>query len=135
MKISEAKFCVYLYAMRASLYIMAVFYMAAGINHFWHQQMYVKIMPPWVPFPNELICISGICETLFGALLLFSRTRRIAAWSIILILIFIFPANIQMMLNYMHESNPGLWAAIVRLPLQFVLIGWAYLYTKRNHKQ
>jgi uncharacterized membrane protein len=132
----ERRICVYLYAMKkVSLYIMSVFYIGAGINHFLHEEMYMKIMPPWLPFPDALVYTSGVCETIFGMLLLFPRTRSFAAWCIILLLIFIFPANIQMMLNYMHESNPGLWATIVRLPLQIVLIWWAYLFTKKKQQK
>ena len=59
-------------------------------------------------------------------LLLLPTTRKMAAWLIILLLIAIFPANIQMMLHYMDENNPRLWMAVVRLPLQVLLIWWAY---------
>jgi uncharacterized membrane protein len=115
---------------KISLYIMTLFYIAAGVNHFIHPEFYRKIMPPWAPFHDEAIFISGICEVLFGLLLLFPLTRPLAAWAIIGLLIAVFPANIQMMLNYYHENNPGLWFTILRLPLQIVLIGWAYLFAK-----
>ena len=109
---------------------MSVFYVGAGLNHFWHPEFYLIIMPPWLPWHNVLVVISGVCEILFGLLLLFSLTRRLAAWGIILLLIAVFPANIQMMLNYWNESNPKLWISIVRLPLQIILIWWAYSFTK-----
>ena len=109
---------------------MSVFYVGAGLNHFWHPKFYLIIMPPWLPWHNVLVVISGVCEILFGLLLLFSLTRRLAAWGIILLLIAVFPANIQMMLSYWNESNPKLWISIVRLPLQIILIWWAYSFTK-----
>ncbi|MEP7263701.1 MAG: DoxX family protein [Bacteroidota bacterium] len=111
---------------------MSVFYVVAGINHFWHPEFYLMIMPHWLPWHNELVVMSGVCEILFGLLLLFSSTRSLAAWSIILLLIAVFPANIQMMLNYWEEANPKLWISIVRLPLQIVLIWWAYIFTKKS---
>jgi uncharacterized membrane protein len=110
---------------------MALFYTAAGVNHFVHPGGYMKIMPPWLPLHEQLVLISGIAEIFFALLLLFQVTRRIAAWGIIALLIAVFPANIQMMLNYYHENNPALWIAIVRLPLQIALIWWAWLFTKR----
>jgi uncharacterized membrane protein len=116
----------------AFLYAMAVLYIAAGINHFIHPAFYIKIMPPWLPYHTALILISGVCEIVFGLLLLLPSARRPAAWLIILMLIAIFPANIQMMVNYLHENNPRLWIAIVRLPLQLVLIWWAYYFTKKT---
>jgi uncharacterized membrane protein len=113
----------------AGLYIMSALYILAGINHFWHEEFYLKIMPPWLPWHHELVFISGAFEVLFGVLLLFRQTRRAAAWGIILLLIAVFPANIQMMIDYNHNSNPDLWIAIARLPLQIPLIWWAWLYT------
>ena len=127
-----------LYSLKGiSLYIMALLYMAAGVNHFIHPGIYGKIMPSWFPWHEELIRISGVCEILFAILLIFPTTRRIAAYCIIGLLIAVFPSNIQMMLNYLHENNPGLWISILRLPLQMVLIYWAYGFTKsgsvKNH--
>lgn len=113
-----------------SLYIMAGFYVIAGINHFLHPESYNAIMPPWLGWHYELIYLSGVCEVLFGLLLLPVKTRRVGAWGIISLLIAVFPANIQMMLNYIHENHAGLWLAILRLPIQGVLIWWAYLYSK-----
>ncbi|CAN5374964.1 DoxX family protein [soil metagenome] len=118
-----------------SLFVMSALYILAGINHFWHPEFYLAIMPPWISWHRELVLISGIAEFTFGFLLLFTTTRRIAAWAIILLLIAVFPANIQMMLNYWEESNPKLWVTILRLPLQIILIRWAYAFTKQYQKK
>jgi uncharacterized membrane protein len=112
--------------------IQAFLYTLAGINHFWHPALYKQIMPHWLPWHDGLIALSGICEILVGLLLLSSVTRSLAAWLIILLLIAVFPANIQMTVDYMHRHDPHTWLTILRLPLQFVLIWWAYIYTKRQ---
>lgn len=109
---------------------MSFFYIVAGVNHFWHPAFYEKIMPPYLPAHLQLIYISGIAEILLGILLLFRQSRRLAAWGIIVLLIAIFPANIQMMLNYINDNNPQVWISIVRLPIQVVLIWWAWIFTK-----
>lgn len=109
---------------------MAVLYIAAGFNHFVLPEFYIKIMPPWLPYHSALVFISGICEIVFGLMLLLPFTRQVAAWLIIGLLVAVFPANIQMMLQYLHENNPRLWMAVVRLPLQLGLIWWAYRVTK-----
>ena len=111
---------------------MALFYVIAGINHFLNEPQYVKIMPPYLPYPLQLVYLSGVCEAVFGLLLIPLYTRRAAAWLIIALLVAIFPANIQMSLNYWHEHNPQLWLTILRLPLQVLLIRWAYVYTKHR---
>ena len=124
-------FAAYIYRMKTlPLFVMSVFYVVAGVNHFWHPEFYLRIMPPWLPWHYELVIFSGVCEISFGLLLLFYSTRRLAAWGIILLLIAVFPANVQMMLNYWNESNPKLWISILRLPLQIILIWWAYTFTK-----
>ena len=111
---------------------MAVAYIAAGINHFRSAGFYHKIMPPYLPYSYPLIYISGFIEALLGVLLLFKKTRNFAAWGLVVLLIAVFPANIQMLVNYISENNPRLWVAIVRLPLQLPLIWWAYSFT--NHR-
>ena len=109
---------------------MTLFYFAAGLNHFIRPQFYLKIMPPWIPVHKGLVLISGIGEVLLALLLLFPVTRRLAAWGIIVLLVAVFPANIQMLINYYESNNPMLWIAVLRLPLQLVLIWWAYGFTK-----
>ncbi len=116
---------------KVSLYIMSVFYLAAGIYHFVAPFFYKKIMPPYLPFHFPFIYLSGAAEIVLGAFLLPVRTRKLAAWGIIVLLIAVFPANVQMLLNYREEENPDTWIATVRLPLQLLLIWWAYSFTKK----
>ena len=115
---------------QVALYIMSLLYIAAGINHFVKPRMYVKIMPPWLPAHLQLVYTSAVAEILLGILLIPASTRVFAAWGIIALLIAVFPANVQMMLNYYYKNLPGLWITIVRLPLQLLLIWWAWLYTR-----
>ena len=118
--------------LKFSLYLMAVLYVVAGINHFWHPAMYLSIMPPYLPWHTQLVYASGVAEILGGLLLLPRYTRRVAAVGIIVLLVAVFPANIQMAVNYVHTNNPNLWVAILRLPIQLLLIWWAWQYCKRS---
>lgn len=111
---------------------MSLFYIAAGIMHFTRPEFYTAIMPPYLPWHLGLVYISGACESLFGILLIPVKTRRIAAWLIIALLVAVFPANVQMTINYANENNPGLWFTIIRLPIQLFLIWWAWIYTGKN---
>lgn len=119
---------------KTSLYIMAAFYVIAGINHFVSPVFYKKIMPPSVPWHSQFILLTGMAEIVLGILLLLPLTRRPAAWGIIILLIAIFPANLQMMLNYKQEHHPYLWIAVLRLPLQILLILWAYAFVKKKRE-
>src|ERR1700728_2650171 len=88
-----------------SRYIFGVLFIAAGILHFVHPEFYLKIMPPYLPYHLELVYVSGVFESLLGALLLINPVTRLAAWGLILLLIAVFPANIYL---YQHqEIAPG----------------------------
>lgn len=112
------------------LYLMIVLYCIAGINHFVNPDTYLKIMPKWLGWHKELNNISGVCEIAFALMLTSEKTRQTGAWCIIILLVAVFPANIQMLMNYLNESRPNLWLAVLRLPLQGLLIWWAHVYTK-----
>ncbi|HUR12501.1 MAG TPA: MauE/DoxX family redox-associated membrane protein [Flavitalea sp.] len=120
---------------KISLYIMVCLYIAAGVNHFLNPETYERIMPTWLGWKLPLVYFSGVCEIVFGLLLIPGVTRRIAAWCLIALLIAVFPANIQMMINYYQQHDPNLWISIIRLPLQIVLIWWAWVFTRPLEKR
>ena len=72
---------------------MSLFYVYAGVIHFSNSDFYLKIMPPYLPYHLELVYISGVLEILFGIMLIFNKTRYLACWGLILLLIAVFPAN------------------------------------------
>jgi uncharacterized membrane protein len=117
----------------AETLVMALLYVAAGINHFVRPAMYLSIMPHFLPRSSwgPLVAASGGCEIVFGLLLIPAPTRQLAAWLIIALLIAIFPANIQMTIDFTRRHNPYTWLAWLRLPLQIVLIWWAWTFTGR----
>src|ERR1700712_2122639 len=94
---------------KASLYLMALLYIAAGINHFASTKVYMEIMPAYIPWHLFMIYLSGVCEVALGVLLLPAATRKLAAWLIIVLLIAVFPANVQMMFNDLHHHSSNLW--------------------------
>ena len=113
-----------------SRYLLSALFIAAGINHFWHTPFYVAMMPPYLPAPLALVYLSGVAETTLGALLLFLRWQVVAGWGLIALSVAVFPANVHMALNpelFSQFSSIGLW---LRLPLQAVVIAWAYWYTR-----
>ena len=110
--------------------VLAVFMIGAGVMHFVNTDFYLKIMPPYLPWHVELVYVSGVCECALGLLLLVPRYSRPAAWGIMALLIAVFPANIYI---YQHQdvlAAPPL-LHLLRLPLQGVLILWAYWHTRK----
>jgi len=111
------------------LYLMAALYIIAGLNHFRNPGMYIRIIPPSFSNPKLMNILSGAAEVILGILLMVSYTTNFAAWGIIALLIAVFPANLFMYQNKKAGFGLPNWILFVRLPLQFVLIFWAYQYT------
>ena len=112
--------------------VFAVCIIIAGMTHFIAPDTYVKIVPPQLPYPEAIVYISGFFEILGGVGLLVPLVSQAAAWGLVLLLIAVYPANINMAVNNIHLNNvpDGNWFQAIRLPFQFVLIAWAYWYTK-----
>lgn len=110
-------------------YIMAILYIAAGLNHFRIPRIYAKMIPPLFPYPQLLNKITGFLEIALGILLCIPQFSTLAAWGIIGLLVIIFPANVYMLLNEKAALGLTKWIRFIRLPLQLVLIYWAFLYT------
>ena len=118
---------------RILLYVMAAFYIFAGVYHFRAPEFYTAIMPPYLPWHLELVYLSGVAEILCGVGLLIPRTRVLAAWATIALLVAVFPANVHVALNNVvmpgRTEGLGIWNW-VRLPFQFLFIAWAWWYTR-----
>ena len=111
--------------------ILSAFFIFAGIMHFVIPESYMKIMPNVLPFPRGLVLISGALEIAGGLGLLIERTRRFAAFGLIALLIAVWPANVQMLLNA-REHDAAAWIQLLlwlRLPVQIPLIWWTWRLT------
>jgi len=120
---------------RIGLFSLAIFFVAAGTLHFVKPQLYVSIMPDYLPFHLELVYLSGFFEILGGLGVLIIMTRKWAGYGLMALLIAVFPANIQMAVfpeKYADIGSPMMLNA--RLPLQIILIAWAYWATKPDEK-
>jgi len=113
------------------LVLLAVLMISAGVMHFVSPRGFIRIVPRWLPAPAALVAISGACEILGGVGLLVPAPRRWAAWGLIALFVAVFPANVNMAihrLSFGRRPLPG-WALWARLPLQGVLVAWAWSFT------
>ncbi len=108
-------------------WLMAAFYLAAGLLHLRSPEAFLPIMPGWVPAPREVILLTGVAEILGAVGLLIPRIRRVAGVGLALYALCVFPANIKHAFDAV--AIPGLptswWYHGPRLALQPVLIWWA----------
>jgi len=108
-------------------------YLLAGANHFYNPSSYIKIIPAYIPLPGLINLLAGFFEIAFAVLLIFNKTRALAAWGIILMLLAFLPVHIQMVHDapFLLGGNMLVtpliaWARLVIL--QPLLILWAWWY-------
>ena len=115
---------------KISLVLICSLYIGAGINHFWHPESYVFLIPPYFPNRELINIISGIAEIIVGVLMIIPATRKLAAYFIIALLIAFIPAHIYWIQQKGCVSEylcTPEWLAWVRLfPFQFLLMWWAW---------
>ena len=107
-------------------WFVGLLFVVAGVNHFIIPKSYLSMMPSYLPAPALLVQISGVAEILGGIGVLIASTRRCAAWGLILLLIAVFPANLDVALHGWPGVNIPGWVLWCRLPLQAVFIWWVY---------
>ncbi len=104
----------------------------SGTMHFVAFRHYLAIMPPYIPYGWQLVYLSGVLEILGGVALLIPSLRRAAGFGLIFLLIAVFPANVQMLINARAREAAPLEEALLwlRLPLQVLLIMWVWNSTR-----
>ena len=111
----------------ASRWVLAALYAAAGVLHLADPAPFLMITPDWVPYPRQVILLTGLCE-LSGAIGLLTRPlRRAAGIGLALYAVCVFPANVKHALDGLPpgQIQLGWWYHAPRLALQPVLVWWA----------
>lgn len=117
---------------KASLIVMSVFYFLAGTNHIFNPGFYLPLIPPYLPAHESINLIAGIAEIGAGILILFTATRKFAAWGIIFMLIAFMPVHIFMVQHAPMQIGSRIitpFIAWIRIPLQALLVWWAWSFT------
>jgi len=117
-------------------WLLTIFMVGAGANHFIDPGPYVAMTPDALPAHLLLVYISGVAEILGGLGLILPQTRRLAAWGLVLLLLAVFPANINMAVNHLPLGDRPVptWALWGRLPLQALFIAWAFWFTRPERR-
>lgn len=97
-------------------------FMAIGTMHFVIEKFFIAIVPKSLPNPRLLVQVSGVAEIAGGLGLLIPSTRRLAGKGLLLLLVSVFPANINMAVNAEKFKNFPAWSLWARLPLQFLMM-------------
>lgn len=117
-----------------TIIILSLFYINVGITHFTNPEFFLGIMPPYIPFHDFFVYLSGFFEVLFGLMILFKKTRYYGGIGLLCLLIAVFPANI-----YLYQSAEALEilnfnksGALIRLFFQVPLLILAYWHAQEK---
>jgi len=110
------------------LYLMAFIYILAGFFHFLKPKVYLRIMPRYLPAHRVLVYLSGAVEIVLGIGLCFYATKNWAIYGIILMLAVFLLIHFYMLTSKKAAAGIPVWALVLRIPLQFILMWWAYYY-------
>jgi uncharacterized membrane protein len=107
--------------------LMAAFYIAAGVGHLLRPDAFLPIVPDFVPYPREVILITGVCELAGALALLTPRLRKLAGVMFAAYALCVWPANIKHAIEGIHlpPIPDSWWYHGPRLALQPALIWWA----------
>jgi uncharacterized membrane protein len=114
--------------------LVAAVFGAAGVAHFLVPAFFEAIVPPWLPAPRALVYWSGVAEVAGALGVLHPRTRALAGWGLLALLIAVFPANVHMLRDAIDVGASRWWIAAlaVRLPVQGLLLWWVWRATVRR---
>ncbi|QCX00040.1 DoxX family membrane protein [Aggregatimonas sangjinii] len=105
-------------------YLLAAFFIYAGVQHFIKPVFYEPFVPYFLPYKSLFVYASGVLEVLFGVLVFVPRFARVGATGILLLLIAFLPVHIM----DVFAETPAIGtktAAYIRLAVQFLFIAWA----------
>lgn len=118
---------------------MAIMLLITGAGHFIVPGPVDQLVPEFLPGdPRIWTYLSGVAEIVIALMLLAPLGKKIAgksirlwgAYSAFALFIAVFPANINMAIQWSSRDMPEPLLAYVRLPLQFGLFYWAWALAK-----
>jgi uncharacterized membrane protein len=110
-------------------FLFGAFMIFGGVMHFIKPAGYRSFIPGFLP-ADLIIYLSGIVEIVVGAGVFIPRYRSWATLGILVLMVLFLPLHIV----DVFKENPAIGshqAALIRLPVQFVFILWAWFINKK----
>jgi uncharacterized membrane protein len=109
--------------------VLGVVYLVAGVAHLIFPDPFVRIVPPFVPWPDAVVAVTGMAEVLGAIALQVPWLRKVAGSALALYTLCVWPANFWHAIQGIEIGflSTSWWYHGPRLALQPVLI-WLALY-------
>ena len=125
--------------------VIGIAFVLVGIYHFIDQDFFEAIVPTWFRYATFANLASGGAEIVLGLMLIVPKFRRVGAWGLLILLVAVYPANIDMFINDVdvQTNTSGVAVRIVdaegvrlrnfiRLPFQFLFIWLVWRHTRKQ---
>lgn len=112
--------------------VVVTWFLLGGIGHFVLTKMFVSVVPPYVPFPLEMVYFTGLCEIAGALAVLYKPLRHVAGWCLIALSICVTPVHVQMLIEADKYASIGPFILWARLLFQPVLIWIIWASTRRR---
>jgi len=112
----------------------SLFWVKAGLAHFELTKFQTHMIPSILPAREFIVYASGVVEIALGVLFLVPAFCNFSGWCLILVLIAVFPANINCVISPTVQKLTGMsqQRALQRLPFQILFLAWTYQFTTRT---
>ncbi|QIP14814.1 hypothetical protein G8759_20415 [Spirosoma aureum] len=113
------------------LWATTTMFVLIGLMHLRKPDQLTYMIANFMPNARLLVLLSGVAEVMLGIGMVFSETRILAAWGLILLLMAMFPANINVAVNKLPP--PGnlpakpwyVWSRLLFQPIYIIWIWYA----------
>ena len=113
---------------------LTLFFLFTALGHFVRAEEMSKMVPPFIPYPLEVVYVTGVLELLGAAGVWVPGLSRLAGLCLIVLLACLLPANVYSAFNRVEFGGHGAGPAylLLRVPFQLFVIGWTYFATGRK---
>lgn len=111
-------------------YVIAVFMIWGGVQHFLTPEMYPAFVPDFIPFEMPIIYISGVIEIILGLMVFIKKYAYYGMFGIFILMLIFLPIHVL----DVFSDNPAIGsatAAYIRLPIQLLLIWLTWTISQR----
>ena len=110
----------------AGVTLAFIWFFFGGIGHFVVTNTFTSVVPPYIPFPREMVYFTGVCEIAGALALLYKPLRSLAGIMLTLLAVCVTPVHIQMLIEADKYAALGpaiLWGRLILQPI-FIWIVW-----------
>ena len=115
----------------ATRYGLALMFLFTASAHFTKmREELIQMVPEPLPYPRQLVSWTGVCEVLGAVGLLVPSVQRLAGMGLVLLLIAMFPANVNATRKRLTLGGRPATPLWLRLPMQLLFIGLLWWSTQ-----